>query len=245
MPWRYRGAALAGRTALAAIAVLSLWPVGALPQGGVLSVAHATTPLSEVPFAGYGYARVTYECSSQAIDASGWRGECRLSGNLVGEGFAVSLDHAFHIGSDGCALKLRGVRKPVDIVCRAPWKFSASYVETWDILGTPCQAVGVLWSSLATTTEGEGDPPIHVIRVEIELLIKPGQASCEAGTWSETRYYLVCAERPNPSLSVASVNERVCRTGVELLTFEAVHQKPEGTDDSDPWHRRLFAQVRQ
>lgn len=222
---------LAGSTALVLVAAAA--------------VAQDTTPIAEIPFAGYGDASVKHDCRSNAVDPSAWSGECRLSGDFAGSGFAVPLDHAFHIDSAGCVIAFSGARAPADIACRRLGQQFGSWIEVSRILGTPCQASGVLWSHVAASTEGEGDPPVmHVVKVEVELLIEPGQAACEAGIWNETRYYLVCAERPDSNLSVASVNERVCRTGIELLTFEAVHRKPDGTDEDNPWHRRLFAQVR-
>ncbi|MPZ29561.1 MAG: hypothetical protein GEV13_00950 [Rhodospirillales bacterium] len=222
-----------------------LWTAGAaLVLAAAAASAQDTTPLAEVPFAGYGDAHVWPDCTSRVVDGVAWVGDCRLSGNLVGDGFTVSLDHVFRFGSAGCALVLPGARHEADIACRRLGQQFGSWIEVSQILGTPCQASGVLWSSVAASTEGERDPPVmHVVKVEVELLIEPGQAACEAGIWNETRYYLVCAERPDPGLSVASVNERVCRTGVEFLTFEAVHRKPDGTDEDNPWHRRLFAQV--
>jgi hypothetical protein len=206
--------------------------------------AQSATPLAQVPFAGYGEAHVWPDCSVHVAGGAAWSAECRLSGKLVGDGFTVSLDHAFRLGSAGCAITLPGVRTPAEITC-TPGRSFGSYLEVWKILGTECQASGVLWSTVPATTEHEGNPPVmHVVKVEMELVIKPGQAGCEAGIWDETRYYLVCAEEPDPALGWASANERVCAKGVELLTFEAVHRKPEGTDNNNPWHRRLFAQVR-
>lgn len=85
---------------------------------------------------------------------------------------------------------------------------------------------------------------MHVVKVEVELVIEPGQAACEAGIWNETRYYLVCGEPPDPGIAAISVNERVYRTGVEFLTFEAAHRMPDGVDPEHPWCRWLHAQVR-
>lgn len=207
--------------------------------------AQPQTLLSEVPFVGYGDARVKHDCRSNAISSSNWSGECHLSGDLAGSGFALPLDHVFRFGSARCALVLPSARHAADIACRRLGQQFGSWIEVSKILGTSCHAAGVLWSRVAASTEGERAPPvIHVVTVEMELVIEPGQTACEAGTWNETRYYLVCAERPDPALGWASVNERVCAHGIELATFDAVHRKPDGTDEEDPWYRRIFAQVR-
>lgn len=207
-----------------------------------LAAAQSATPLAEVPFTGYGDAQVRPDCTSRVAMGAAWSAECRLSGNFVGDGFTLPLDHAFRLGSTGCALELPGGRDEAAIACRRLGQQFGSWIEVSEILGTPCRAVGTVWSRVAA--ESEHDPLFYVVTVELVLLIEPGQALCEAGTWHETRYYLVCAEQTDPTLSVASVGERVCTRGVELLTFEAVHRKPDGTDDNNPWHRRLYAQVR-
>lgn len=207
--------------------------------------AQEATPLAEVPFAGYGEARVTRDCGSQTIGSSQWSGECRLSGNIAGGGFTLPLDHTLRFGSAGCALVLPGAHAPADIACRTLGRQFGSWVEVSEILGTPYRAAGTLWSRVAASTESEQLPPVaYVVKVELELAIESGQAGCETGIWNETRYYLLCAERPVPHLAARWWDERVCDMGVEFLTFEAVHRKPEGVDLHDPWYRRLFAQVR-
>lgn len=199
--------------------------------------AWAQTPPVRVPFAGYGDARVRLDCTS-VPRKDGWSSECDISGDIQGDDFTLPLDHAFRLGSAGCALVLPDATA-ADIACRRLGNQFGSWIEVREILGTPCRAVGTVWSRVAA--ESDHDPLFHVVVVDVELLIGPGQALCEAGIWNETRYYLVCVERPDPSLSVASVNERVCGAGVEFLTFEAVHRKQDGRDQ---WFRRLFAQVR-
>lgn len=213
-----------------------------LSLAAALAWAHSATPLSQVPFAGYGDAHMRRDCILQVTDGAAWSSECRLSGKLVGDGFTVSLNHAFRLGSTGCALALQGAHHEASIACRRLGQQFGIWIEVSEILGTPCRAVGTVWSRVAA--ESEDDPLFYVVTVELELLIEPGQALCDAGTWNETRYYLVCAEQPDPAFGWASVHERVCSRGVELLTLEAVHRKPEGTDKDNPWHRRLFAHVR-
>ena len=187
--------------------------------------AQPMTPLAEVPFAGYGEARVTRDCASQTIGASQWSGECRLSGDLAGGTFTLPLDHTFRFGSAGCALVLKGARSPADIACRRLGQQFGSWIEVSEILGTPCRAAGTLWSRVAASTESDRLPPVaYVIKVELELTIEPDQAACEAGIWSETRYYHLCAEPPVPDLAARSWNEQVCGSGVEFLSFEAVHR---------------------
>ena len=207
-----------------------------------LAAAQSATPLAEVPFTGYGDAQVRPDCTSRVAMGAARSAECRLSGNFVGDGFTLPLDHVFRLGSTGCALALQGARHEASIACRRLGQQFGSWLEVSEILATPCRAVGTVWSRVGA--ESENNPLFYVVTVELELLIEPGQALCEAGTWNDTRFYLVCAEQPDSAFGWASVNERVCTKGIELLTFEAVHRKPEGTDDNNPWHRRLFAQVR-
>jgi hypothetical protein len=64
-----------------------------------------------------------------------------------------------------------------------------SWIEVSEILGTPCRAAGTLWSRVAASTEAEQLPPVaYVVKMELELTIESRQATCEAGTWSETHY---------------------------------------------------------
>lgn len=178
-------------------------------------------------------------------DARSWEAECHFSGDLTGDGFVVPLKHSVRFGSKGCSLTLPTMRGPADIACHSKGQQFGSWIEVSELLGTQCRASGVVWSRVAGSSEGEYDPPVMlVVKAEIELVIAPGQIGCEAGTWNEARYYLVCAERPDPGLGWTPSNHRVCRTGVELVTFEAVHRKPDGTNEDDPWYRRMYAQVR-
>lgn len=220
----------AGRTLVASVASLTL--------AAALAWARSPTPLTEVPFAGYGDAHVWPDCTVKAAGGVAWSSECRLAGDLVGGDFSLPLDHAFRLGSAGCSLLLPGAAS-ADIACRRLGQQFGSWIEVSQILGTPCRAVGTVWSRVAA--ESDHDPLFYVVAVELELLVEPGQTLCEAGTWNETRYYLVCTEQPDPAFTGASVNERVCGAGIEFLTFEAVHRRQ---DDEDPWFRRVFAQVR-
>lgn len=206
----------------------------------------ATTPLPQVPFAAYGNALLSRDCVSALGGATGtWAGECRFSGDLRGNDFALPLDHAVRLGSEGCALVIPGAREPPAFACRRLGQQFGSWIEVTEILGTPCRASGALWSRVAASTADERPPPLmYVVQVDVELVIESGQANCEAGIWNETRYYLLCGKRPDPTLSVASVNEQVCGAGVELVTYEAVHRKPDGIDEDDPWYRRIYAQMR-
>jgi len=159
--------------------------------------------------------------------------------------FVVPLDHTFRFDNAGCTIHFPGALQDVDIACRRLKQQFGSWIEVSSILGTPCRAAGTVWSRIASSTEGERDLPVmYVVMVEMELVIESGQESCEAGIWNETRYYLVCAEQPFPAVWTSSVNDRTCSTEAELLTFEAVHRKPEGVDQDEPWFRRLYAQVR-
>lgn len=230
------------RTLVLATAALAM----AFAAAGAWAQPAVTTPLSQVPFAAYGDARLSPDCDSEPGEAAGtWTGECRFSGDLRGNDFALPLDHAIRLGSEGCTLVLPGAREPAAFACRRLGQQFGSWIEVAEILGTPCRTAGVLWSRVAASTEREQPPPImHVVQIDLELVIEPGQGNCEAGIWNETRYYLLCGERPDPTLSIVSVNEQVCGAGVELVTFEAVHWKPDSLDEDDPWYRRLYAQVR-
>src|SRR5262245_44387670 len=133
--------------------------------------AHAETPIRDVPFAGYGDARVNLACLSLARGGDAWAGECGVSGNLQGDEFALSLDHSVRFGSAGCALVLPSA-EPADIACRKLGHQFGSWLEVGELLGTPCRAKGTVWSRVAA--QSEHDPLFHVVSVELELLIDPG-----------------------------------------------------------------------